>query len=80
MNYITDIISWISEFGISILVTFSPKFCLNHGQSIISSSVNRNTRQKPSPNPKSLAISPHVPAGIRTQAVVRDSKLSTAVP
>ena len=46
----------------------------------VSSGGNRSTRRKPPPNSKSLATFPHVQAGIRTQAVVRDSVQSVAAP
>ena len=41
---------------------------------------NRSTRRKPPPNPNSLATFLHAQAGIRTQAVVRDSVQSVAAP
>ena len=47
---------------------------------VVTGGRNRSTRRNPSPNPKSLATFSHVPDGIRTQAVVRDSKQSVATP
>ena len=54
-------------------VTFSAIMWLICDQSVIIDGGNRSTCQNPPPNPRSLATLSHVPAGIQTQAVVRDS-------
>ena len=47
---------------------------------IVSSGGNQSTRQKPLPNPKSLATFSYAQNGIPTQAEVRDSVQSVGAP
>ena len=68
------------EFGISFFFTFMLIVANRRDQPVVSSGGNRSTRRKPPPNPKSLATFSHAQAGIRTQAVVRDSMQSVAAP
>ena len=65
------------EFG--IFVTFLP-YCGSRDSLVVTGGGNRSTQQKPPPNPKSLATFSHALAGLRTQALVRDSLQSVAAP